>query len=104
MIRSSHLHTRLEPAMNETLDRHVGKRLRWRRRLLGLSQSDLADLIGVRFQQIQKYEAAINRLSAAKLWKLARALEVHLQVFFEGWVDERRDGPRTASLVREPHR
>ena len=55
--------------MNETLDLHVGRRVRWRRRILGLSQTDLARRIGVRFQQIQKYEAATNRLSAARLWQ-----------------------------------
>ena len=71
--------------MNEMLDLHVGKRLRGRRRILGLSQTDLADLIGVRFQQIQKYEAAINRLSAARLWTLACALGVDVQYFFDGW-------------------
>jgi transcriptional regulator with XRE-family HTH domain len=101
MIRSLLLHARLEPAMNDTLDLYVGKRLRWRRRLLGLSQADLADLIGVRFQQIQKYEAAVNRLSAAKLWKLACALGVDVQYFYDGWVGERRDAPQTAGLPRE---
>jgi len=106
MIRSLLLPTHLERAMNETLDLYVGKRLRWRRRLLGLSQADLADLIGVRFQQIQKYEAAINRLSAARLWKLACALGVDVQYFYEGWVGaqgagERRDAPQNAGLPRE---
>lgn len=72
--------------MNETLDLFVGRRLRWRRKVLGLSQSNLADLIGVRFQQIQKYEAAINRLSAARLWALACALGVDVQYFYDGWV------------------
>jgi transcriptional regulator with XRE-family HTH domain len=101
MMRSLLAHTRLEPAMTDTLDLFVGKRVRWRRRLLELSQSDLADLIGVRFQQIQKYEAAVNRLSAARLWTLACALGVDVQYFFEGWVDERRDAPQEASLLRE---
>ena len=85
-------------------DPHHG--LRRRRRLLGLSQSKLADLIGVRFQQIQKYEAAINRLSAARLWTLACALGVDIQYFYEGWVGaqdagDRHDAPRTAGLPPE---
>lgn len=101
MVRSMFFAYRLEPAMNEMLDLHVGKRVRWRRRLLGLSQTNLADLIGVRFQQIQKYEAATNRLSAARLWHLACALGVDVQYFYEGWGDERRDAPQTASLPRE---
>lgn len=71
--------------MNENLDLHVGKRLRGRRRILGLSQTNLAELIGVRFQQIQKYEAATNRLSAARLWHLACALGVDVQYFYDGW-------------------
>jgi transcriptional regulator with XRE-family HTH domain len=84
--------------MNEKLDLYVGQRVRWRRRLLGLSQSNLADLVGVRYQQIQKYECAVNRLSAARLWHLACALGVEVQYFYEGWVDtqaaaERRDAP-----------
>ena len=92
--------------MNETLDLHVGRRMRWRRRLLGLSQSNLADVIGVRFQQIQKYEAAINRLSDATLWKLACALGVDVQYFYDGWVgpqgaSKRPDAPQAAGLPPE---
>lgn len=92
--------------MNETLDLYVGRRMRWRRRLLGLSQSKLADLVGVRFQQIQKYEAGINRLSAARLWTLACFLGVDIQYFFEGWVGaqgsaELRNAPQAAGLSPE---
>jgi transcriptional regulator with XRE-family HTH domain len=105
-IGSLLLHTPLEPAMNETLDLFVGRRLRWRRKLLGLSQSNLADLIGVRFQQIQKYEAAINRLSAARLWTLACVLGVDVQYFYDGWVGpqgagEPPDAPQTTGLPPE---
>jgi len=111
MVRSLLLQTRLEPAMNEMLDLHVGRRVRWRRRLLGLTQTNLAELIGVRFQQVQKYEAAANRLSAAMLWKLACALGVDVQYFYEGWSDaqdagaqdagERRNAPTAAGLPSE---
>ncbi|HLZ77424.1 helix-turn-helix transcriptional regulator [Phenylobacterium sp.] len=92
--------------MNEMLDLHLGKRLRWRRKILGLSQTNLADMIGVRFQQIQKYEAATNRLSAARLWHLAGALGVDVQFFFEGWIDAqgagaRRDASQQASAASE---
>jgi len=86
--------------MHEKLDLYVGKRVRWRRRLLGLSQSELADLVGVRYQQIQKYECAVNRLSAARLWHLARALGVDVQYFYEGWVDEQSVG-EPAGLLSE---
>jgi len=86
--------------MDLTLDLFVGKRVRWRRRLLGLSQSELADLIGVRFQQIQKYEAAINRLSAARLWTLACALGVDVQYFFDGWTGAQGAGELGAGELR----
>ncbi len=90
--------------MQENLDLYVGKRVRWRRRLLGLSQTELAELIGVRYQQIQKYEAAVNRLSAARLWRLARALGVEVQYFYEGWVDpeEQAAGPAAGAAPEQP--
>ena len=62
--------------MATDVDIYVGKRLRRRRRLLGLTQQDLASQVGVRFQQIQKYECGANRISAARLWQLSEALEV----------------------------
>ncbi|RAK56841.1 helix-turn-helix domain-containing protein [Phenylobacterium deserti] len=73
--------------MNDQIDVHLGKRLRRRRRLLGLTQQQLADACGVRFQQIQKYECAANRMSAARLWQLAEALEVPVGYFYEGLGD-----------------
>jgi transcriptional regulator with XRE-family HTH domain len=66
------------------IDLHLGKRLRRRRRLLGLTQQQLADSVGVRFQQIQKYECGANRISAARLWKLSEALEVPVGYFYDG--------------------
>jgi transcriptional regulator with XRE-family HTH domain len=66
------------------IDLHLGKRLRRRRRLLGLTQQQLASAVGVRFQQIQKYECGANRISAARLWELAEALEVPINYFYEG--------------------
>jgi len=66
------------------IDIHIGRRLRRRRRDLGLSQAALADAIGVRFQQIQKYESGLNKLSAARLWGVATALGVTPNFFFVG--------------------
>jgi len=60
----------MEPMGND-IDVHLGKRLRRRRRLLGLTQQQLAGACGVRFQQIQKYECGANRISAARLWQLS---------------------------------
>ena len=70
--------------MSDDIDFHLGKRMRRRRRLLGLTQQQLADASGVRFQQIQKYECGANRVSAARLWKIAGALDVQMNYFFEG--------------------
>ncbi len=61
--------------MATDIDLHLGRRLRRRRRLLGLTQQQLATQVGIRFQQIQKYECGANRISAARLWQLSEALE-----------------------------
>lgn len=70
--------------MADDIDVHIGKRVRRRRRLLGLTQLQLAGSCGVRFQQIQKYECGANRISAGRLWRLAQALEVPVSYFFDG--------------------
>ncbi|MEO8113403.1 MAG: helix-turn-helix transcriptional regulator [Phenylobacterium sp.] len=70
--------------MSDEIDMHLGRRLRRRRRLLGLTQQQLAGACGVRFQQIQKYECAANRMSAARLWQLSEVLEVPVSYFYEG--------------------
>ena len=70
--------------MMDVVDIHLGRRLRRRRRILGLTQQQLASACGVRFQQIQKYECAANRMSAARLWQLAEVLEVPVSYFYEG--------------------
>jgi transcriptional regulator with XRE-family HTH domain len=70
--------------MGNDIDVYLGKRLRRRRRLLGLTQQQLAGAVGVRFQQIQKYECGANRISAARLWQLSEALEVPVGYFYDG--------------------
>lgn len=70
--------------MANSIDLHVGKRLRRRRRLLGITQQQLAESIGIRFQQIQKYECGANRVTASRLYELAGALKVPVNYFFEG--------------------
>lgn len=70
--------------MANSIDAHVGKRLRQRRRLLGLTQQQLASEVSIRFQQIQKYESGANRVSASRLWSLAKALDVPVSYFFDG--------------------
>ncbi len=76
--------------MTNDIDLHLGKRLRRRRRILGLTQQQVAGSVGVRFQQIQKYECGANRISAARLWSLAEALEVPVNYFFDGLAEEAR--------------
>ncbi len=69
------------------VDVHVGKRLRQRRTLLGMSQEKLGELLGLTFQQVQKYERGTNRIGSSRLYRLARILEVPVAYFFEG-IDE----------------
>lgn len=74
--------------MADNTDLHVGKRLRRRRRLLSMTQQELANEVGVRFQQIQKYECGANRVTASRLFELSKALHVSVQYFFDGLLRE----------------
>jgi transcriptional regulator with XRE-family HTH domain len=76
------------------IDDHVGARIRERRIMLGLTQQQLAELIGVTYQQAHKYERGINRVSAGRLFEIARVLSVPVSYFYEGIGDE---GPRQVS-------
>ncbi len=69
------------------VDIHVGARVRLRRRFLGVSQQALADALGITFQQVQKYERGANRISASKLYDIARTLGSTVSYFFEGLPD-----------------
>ncbi|PVA06864.1 helix-turn-helix domain-containing protein [Thalassorhabdomicrobium marinisediminis] len=70
--------------MKHPVDVHVGKRIRHRRWISGTTQQQLADQVGIKFQQIQKYETGMNRVSASRLWDIAHALGVDVSFFFEG--------------------
>ena len=70
--------------MAHHVDVHVGKRIRHRRWLAGMTQHNLAESVGIKFQQIQKYETGANRVSASRLWDIADALDVNVGFFFEG--------------------
>ena len=76
--------------MKHPVDVHVGKRVRHRRWLVGMTQQQLAGKVGIKFQQIQKYETGMNRISASRLWDIAEALDVPVSFFFEG-LDEQAD-------------
>jgi transcriptional regulator with XRE-family HTH domain len=68
----------------EDIDRHVAARMRERRFLLGLTQQQLAALIGVSYQQAIKYEKGLNRVASGRLYQIAQALDVEVGYFFEG--------------------
>ncbi|MBV0913884.1 helix-turn-helix domain-containing protein [Anianabacter salinae] len=70
--------------MKHPVDVHVGKRVRHRRWMVGMTQQQLAERVGIKFQQIQKYETGMNRISASRLWDIAHALDVKISFFFDG--------------------
>ena len=85
--------------MPHPVDIYVGKRLRMRRTMLGLSQEALGRAIGVTFQQIQKYERGVNRMGSSRLFDFARILNVPVAFFFEGYEEAQQSegGAATAN-------
>jgi transcriptional regulator with XRE-family HTH domain len=85
------------------IDKHVGSRLRMRRMMLGMSQTNLGDALGITFQQVQKYESGANRISASRLQHISHILQVPVPFFFEGAPDQPRGagGPATPAYVSE---
>jgi transcriptional regulator with XRE-family HTH domain len=88
--------------MANDIDLHLGKRLRRRRHLVGLTQQQLATAVGVRFQQIQKYECGANRIPAARVWELAAALEVPVGYFYDGLEEGEPAKSRVAASNENP--
>lgn len=78
--------------MPHPVDVHVGKQIRHRRWLTGMTQQQLAEAVGIKFQQIQKYETGANRVSASRLWDIAEALEVDIAFFFDGLTKDEGGG------------
>ncbi|WND02843.1 helix-turn-helix transcriptional regulator [Temperatibacter marinus] len=78
---------KIEKRKAEAVDFHVGERIKIRRRFIGLSQKDIAAKLDVSYQQFQKYERGLNRLSAGKLYKIAGLMRVPINWFFEGLPD-----------------
>ena len=66
------------------VDKHVGSRVRMRRKMLAMSQTQLADALGLTFQQVQKYEKGTNRMGASRLQQMSDILQVPVEFFFEG--------------------
>jgi transcriptional regulator with XRE-family HTH domain len=69
----------------DPIDVHVGSRVKLRRGLMNMSQTDLASVLGITFQQVQKYERGSNRVSASRLFHLSQILDVAVEFFFEGY-------------------
>jgi transcriptional regulator with XRE-family HTH domain len=76
------------PGIPNPVDMHVGGRVRMRRKLFGISQSKLAEELGVTFQQVQKYERGTNRVGASRLFDIARILNTPIGFFFEDMPNE----------------
>ncbi|RBI83877.1 transcriptional regulator [Rhodosalinus halophilus] len=87
--------------MTHPVDVHVGKRIRQRRWLAGMTQQQLAEQVGIKFQQIQKYETGANRVSASRLWDIADALQVPVSFFFEG-LSAREEAEAEAERIAVP--
>lgn len=86
----------------DPIDIHVGARMQLRRTLLGITQEQLARAIGVSFQQVQKYERGLNRLSASRLFDVCQALDVSIIYFFEDVPEEALRGRKRNADVEEP--
>jgi len=89
--------------MTHPVDVHVGQKIRQRRWMIGMTQQQLAQQVGIKFQQIQKYETGANRVSASRLWDIAEVLGVPVSCFFEGINDSEDEqeprAPRPEELM-----
>ena len=80
---------------NNAIDMHVGKRVRLRHTLLGMSQEQLGTELNITFQQVQKYERGANRISASRLWDIGQILDVPISYFFDDMSqDTTKSSPR----------
>jgi transcriptional regulator with XRE-family HTH domain len=97
MMPAASVKARVGPGRSraQDIDRYVGARMRERRIMLGLTQQQMAELIGVTYQQAHKYEKGINRIAAGRLFTIARALGVDVGYFFDGMDSERNFKPTT---------
>ena len=84
---------------HNAIDMHVGKRVRLRRTLLGMSQEQLGVTLNLTSQQVQKYESGTNRISASRLWDLSQILDVSIGYFFEDMSSQTKlASPRKANI------
>jgi transcriptional regulator with XRE-family HTH domain len=94
--------TALPKKQANPIDAQVGNRLRLRRMMIGMSQERLGDLLGLTFQQVQKYEKGVNRIGAGRLFEIARILGVPIYYFYEGVADQLTDAPGFAEGESSP--
>ena len=99
-IKEKSLRGRLSEGEPNPVDVHVGNRIKWRRKVLKLSQQQMAEKLGLTFQQIQKYEKGLNRVGASRLWDIAQVLGVSMDFFFED-MDVSVKGQSPMMLIRE---
>lgn len=83
--------------MPHAVDIYVGMRLKQRRVAYGLSQGELAEAVGITFQQVQKYERGANRMSASRLYEFGKVLDVSVGFFFEGFEEASKEKPKHAT-------
>jgi len=88
----------MEKSIPKPVDVHVGKRVRLRRVLLGLTQAKVANALGLTFQQVQKYESGANRIGSSRLYQISQILNVPIAFFFDEMPDEISGSP-----ISEPH-
>jgi transcriptional regulator with XRE-family HTH domain len=81
------------------VDTYVGGRARMRRKMLGMSQQNLAAELGITFQQVQKYEKGANRIGASRLQKMSEVLKVPISYFFDGWPGDAPSTPAKGELI-----
>ncbi|MEO1966440.1 MULTISPECIES: helix-turn-helix domain-containing protein [Hyphomonas] len=86
-----------ESKLPSGIDRVVGQRIRWRRRELKLSQEQLGELLHLTFQQVQKYEKGVNRVSAGRLFEIASVMGVNVNYFYDGAENMLDDGRLTVA-------
>ena len=87
--------------MKHPVDLHVGQRVRQRRWLFGMTQQQLAEKVGIKFQQIQKYETGTNRISASRLWDISEAMDVPVTFFFEGLGEIYEDKAQKKNILED---
>ncbi len=85
-----------------SLDEHIGSRLKQRRSLLGMTQENLAESVGITFQQIQKYENGANRISAGRLFEFSKILNIPIGFFFENYLGQQNAAMGLSDNEQDP--